>query len=135
MKNEDEVTMDILQTLEHCQDGNPCECVVTKLEAIKRLAPTREQVDEAITEFNAELVEFMPRGTNSAIEGQHMYVLLEDRLVLQCYLIGLSAGISNNRHSTRLSSSSEKRQIRCWSRPCVWLSIAGNACSYSRDRG
>ena len=52
-------------------------------------------------------------------------------LAFGCLDLGLSARISNNRRSTRLSSFSEKRHIRCWSRPCVLLSIASNACSCS----
>jgi len=66
-----------------------------------------------------------------------LVAIVRKRLGLEAslYQIRLSAGIRNKWHSTRLSWSSEKRHIRCWSRPCVVLSIGGNACSYSRGRG
>ncbi|MGD1098637.1 MAG: hypothetical protein ABSB35_42500, partial [Bryobacteraceae bacterium] len=40
-------------------------------------------------------------------------------------IFGLSAGIRNKWHSTRLSWLSEKRRIRCWSRLCAVLSAGG----------
>ncbi|MGD1097637.1 MAG: DNA methyltransferase, partial [Bryobacteraceae bacterium] len=46
--------------------------------------------------------------------------------VAQSLFFGLSAGIRNKWHSTRLSWLSEKRRIRCWSRLCAVLSAGGN---------
>ena len=62
---------------------------------------------------------------------------LESRLDVadQIKTFGLSAGIGEKCHSTRLSWFSEKRRIRCWSRPYASLSIGDSACSYSRGRG
>ena len=86
MEEEDELTIDIRETLYARYYAGDCECVVGKLDVLKKLSPTRKQIDQAITELNADLVKQLPRGTYSAIDGQYMYELLEDRLVLQIYL-------------------------------------------------